>query len=370
MGATGTLTGLTNMFIFRWIVIGICLFLAINEYALSIPLSNWTTWSTAQPYVSKQVPPGALIARCKDLDTYCVLEVDQTTGALPVDLQGGSIAIDFSGPTGDPVPADAGFVGGVDGSGDLRGLSVDTDGQLQVDVLSSALPNGAATAAKQPALGTAGTASADVITVQGITSMTPLSVTVGGTVPLPTGAATEATLLNVLTETSDTASNTADIVTNTATIAGAVDGTEMQVDIVAPIPAGSNTIGAISNLPASVNTGAGAWSNGGTLRVTEGSRFYSDSALQNYTSGNVTTGAWTQVIASLAAATNVLCVTDTSGQIMELGTGSAASETRVFLIAQGFSGCIPLSLGGGTRISVRAVTATANTGYLVLSGLN
>jgi hypothetical protein len=39
------------------------------------------------------------------------------------------------------------------------------------------LPTGAATAAKQPALGTAGTASTDVITVQGIASMTPLLVT-------------------------------------------------------------------------------------------------------------------------------------------------------------------------------------------------
>ena len=39
------------------------------------------------------------------------------------------------------------------------------------------LPTGAATAAKQPAIGTAGTASADVISVQGIASMTPLTVT-------------------------------------------------------------------------------------------------------------------------------------------------------------------------------------------------
>lgn len=37
------------------------------------------------------------------------------------------------------------------------------------------LPTGAATAAKQPAFGVAGTAAADVITVQGINSMTPLS---------------------------------------------------------------------------------------------------------------------------------------------------------------------------------------------------
>lgn len=38
------------------------------------------------------------------------------------------------------------------------------------------LPSGAATAAKQPALGTAGTASADVLTVQGKAAMTPLLV--------------------------------------------------------------------------------------------------------------------------------------------------------------------------------------------------
>ncbi len=73
------------------------------------------------------------------------------------------------------------------------------------------LPTGAATAAKQPALGTAGTASSDVITVQGIASMTPLLATVtfasaqavtqsgtwnitniSGTISLPTGAATAA----------------------------------------------------------------------------------------------------------------------------------------------------------------------------------
>lgn len=41
--------------------------------------------------------------------------------------------------------------------------------------------NGAATAAKQPALGTAGTASSDVITVQGIASMTALKVDLSGT---------------------------------------------------------------------------------------------------------------------------------------------------------------------------------------------
>lgn len=43
------------------------------------------------------------------------------------------------------------------------------------------LPTGASTAAKQPALGTAGTASTDVISVQGIAAMTPLLATLSGT---------------------------------------------------------------------------------------------------------------------------------------------------------------------------------------------
>lgn len=47
---------------------------------------------------------------------------------------------------------------------------------IPISAASLPLPSGAATAAKQPALGTAGTASADVITVQGISSMTALKV--------------------------------------------------------------------------------------------------------------------------------------------------------------------------------------------------
>lgn len=52
------------------------------------------------------------------------------------------------------------------------------------------LPTGAATAAKQPALGTAGTASADVLTVQGIASMTPLLVNGSGVTQPVSGTVT------------------------------------------------------------------------------------------------------------------------------------------------------------------------------------
>jgi hypothetical protein len=64
------------------------------------------------------------------------------------------------------------------------GNSITVDGTFwqatqPVSAASLPLPTGASTAAKQPALGTAGTASADVISIQGISGMTPISVTPG-----------------------------------------------------------------------------------------------------------------------------------------------------------------------------------------------
>ena len=63
-------------------------------------------------------------------------------------------------------------------------VNIASDQTVPISAASLPLPSGAATAAKQPALGTAGSASADVISVQGIASMTPLSsnLYVGGSV--------------------------------------------------------------------------------------------------------------------------------------------------------------------------------------------
>jgi len=78
----------------------------------------------------------------------------------------------------------------------VDGVATDASASNPLPVVQTGtpgLPTGAATAAKQPALGTAGTASADVITVQGIASGTALAVS-AASLPLPSGAATEATL--------------------------------------------------------------------------------------------------------------------------------------------------------------------------------
>lgn len=60
----------------------------------------------------------------------------------------------------------------------VEGVASGTD--IPVSAASLPLPTGASTAAKQPALGTAGSASADVITVQGVASMTPLQIADNG----------------------------------------------------------------------------------------------------------------------------------------------------------------------------------------------
>jgi hypothetical protein len=74
------------------------------------------------------------------------------------------------------------------------------------------LPTGAATAAKQPALGTAGTSSADVLTVQGRAAMTPLLVDGSGATQPVSGTV-------AVTNAGLTALN------------GAIAGTEVQVDV-------------------------------------------------------------------------------------------------------------------------------------------
>lgn len=65
---------------------------------------------------------------------------------------------------------------------------------VPISAASLPLPTGASTAAKQPALGTAGTASSDVITVQGIASMTALKTDGSATTqPISMAAPTNAT---------------------------------------------------------------------------------------------------------------------------------------------------------------------------------
>ncbi len=126
---------------------------------------------------------------------------------------------------------------------------------------------------------------------------------------------------------------------------------------------------------ADYGTGAAAST---TLRVvnasdspSSGGRTYADSVRKDYTGGSVTTGAWVQLIASTAATGNCMQLFDSSGVTLELGVGAAASETRVLIIPPGgLDACVPLKIPASSRLSVRAVSATASTGELDITLLN
>jgi hypothetical protein len=128
---------------------------------------------------------------------------------------GNGLNVNVTGVTGTIPVSSTQLPAALAGNGGLKVEGVAGGVAVPVSAASLPLPSGAATAAKQPALGSAGSASADVMTVQGITSMTPIKVDgsgvtqpVSGTVtanagsgtfavsaaalPLPSGAATSA----------------------------------------------------------------------------------------------------------------------------------------------------------------------------------
>ena len=101
--------------------------------------------------------------------------------------------LNSEGTNGGSLPSSVLVVAGYDGA-NVRAIKTDSTGEVQVDISSSALPSGAATSALQ----TAGN--------------------------------------NLLTT----------IDADTSSLAGAVSGTEMQVDVVASLPAGTNAIGKLA----------------------------------------------------------------------------------------------------------------------------
>lgn len=124
-----------------------------------------------------------------------------------------------------------------------------------------------AVVAKQPALGTAGSASADVITVQGIASGTVLPVS-AASLPLPTGASTSALQTTGNTSLASIATNTSSAVPAGTNVIGKMgidqttDGTTNAVRLIAET---TKVIGTV-NVAASQNIGIVPATSGGLSR--------------------------------------------------------------------------------------------------------
>lgn len=93
-------------------------------------------------------------------------------------------------------------------------------------------------------------------------------------------------------------------------------------------------------------------------------------SILNYSTTNVTTSAYTEVVHSLSSSFGKIEVLDTSGKIVKIAFGAAGSEVDYCTCPVSGSIVIPLSfIAQGTRVSIKAVDANATSGYNIISFL-
>lgn len=108
----------------------------------------------------------------------------------------------------------------------------------------------------------------------------------------------------------------------------------------------------------------------GTVQVQNGVT-YITRAILDYSSTNVTTGTWTQVLNTFATPIKEIEIFDSSGEVLELGFAVSGSnpgtEVAKAYVIPGGNGRIPLQIPTATRLSIKAVSNTANSGLLVIN---
>lgn len=164
---------------------------------------------------------------------------------------------------------------------------------------------------------------------------------ISGTISLPTGASTEVTLSALNAKFNSLGQKT---MVNSAPVVIASDQTA--------IPA----------------------SQSGTWTLSQNSGYsVSNTARLDYSSTNVGTASWVQVLASTSQPIKGITIFDSGGYTMEIGTGAAASETRLILSCPGgtVADVLPITIASGTRISIRCVESgiTVSSGQLVMNFL-
>lgn len=88
-----------------------------------------------------------------------------------------------------------------------------------------------------------------------------------------------------------------------------------------------------------------------------------------YASTNVTTSAYVQVVSSSAVSSGSIQVCDTSGQVLKIATGQASSEVDRFTVEKDGCTLVGIYTTPGTRFSIKAISATANSGFFTMSFL-
>lgn len=90
-------------------------------------------------------------------------------------------------------------------------------------------------------------------------------------------------------------------------------------------------------------------------------------ARNDYSSVNVTTSAYVTLVNSTSLDINQIDIFDSSGQTLVIATGGVSSEVDQFYVFPGGNGPVPIHIAAGTRLSIKAVSATANSGSIALN---
>lgn len=320
--------------------------------------------------LSSALPTGAATAANQTTGNSSLSSID---GKIPSNLTVTStrLLVDGSGVTqpissnaiaslAAPAPSLGVYVAGIDTLGDLRGIAVENSGFVKISDGSGSLTVDATNLDIRDL-----SSSSDSIAA--VQSGTWNINNVSGTVSLPTGAST---LAEQQTQSTSLSSIDGKIPANLT-----VTSTRLLVDgsgVTQPVSATNLDIRDLSSATDSVAaTQSGTWTvqPGNTANTTpwlvrESGRTVVTTTRNDYSSVNVTSGAWVQLIASTSAEINSFEIFDSSGQTLELGTGGSGSETRLILVFPGGNGLVRAQIASGTRISIRAVSATANSGEI------
>ncbi len=237
------------------------------------------------------------------------------------------------------------------------------------------LPTGAATAAKQPALGTAGVASADVITVQGIASMTALKVD-GSAVTQPVSGTVTANQGGTWTVQPGNTANTT---------AWKVDGSAVTQPVSGTVSITANSAVNVAQVNGvTVTTGAGATGTGVQRinGVSESATGAAPPAAAAYV-GGLASGATGGFLAgiticdlskpiSITSATTTLLITGVSGRqvrICSMHLVTAIANNVALIEGTGATcGTGTAGLAGGTT-AANGYNFAANGGIAIGSGL-
>lgn len=239
------------------------------------------------------------------------------------------------------------------------------------------LPTGASTAAKQPALGTAGSAATDVITVQGIAAMTPLLVT--ATISSGTTTVTQATGTNlhmVVDSGTVTTVSTVTAVTTVSTLTSLTQfgGTNIVTAGVAGMLAvGGNTATNVALTANPINNGAQAVSaENAAVTATRGVQLVADlvgklivlpyANPENFVSGTITSAMTGTTSTSLMAAP----ASGLRNYITQITVSNGSTTVPTDIVIQDGNGgttlyVLPAPIGTGTGTGTSGGTFTFPT---------